>query len=604
MKKLIYKSIFLLIFLEPLMSSSVAVVLYDEGREFIDGITLLRDKDDSTAYYYLPTSPSVIIDPQTNRPKISLVRFEEPGGGTSGGLVHFLFGLDLPPERVESLNKELAKKVSGATIRGPVILRAEGDEEAGGASFKLISSTISNVGGKDSFTSSLVTSGIAPITPGSQAAVAARLNKHGTTLLWESLLQPTSDISISISASYEAALPSFRGTVSADLNTVYDHLYKIKNVQDGYKKKELRNQMDELVRTGVIKVDITDRSGLGVSTSKLSGIMNLVTDKLVSMLFDTKQGFSKLPEREKISKKDVKGRQKKGFLSKLFTGTGNQKYTSDDQFVIRKRKDIKRATFSMLFTQNTTIKVPFNTAGNIGGIYDEWKDDNSIFRLVTLGDAFNKQEIYVNLDLGFYESFLKYINSVSISFVKKYPSNLNQRDFNHQISFSYDEIKKGVLSKSFIYPGLGAQGEDLTNYGYRVLWSLRGGKSVAIPQDISALQNENTRTLTLSPPTELTNIEIFSDSLSMKDAEIRRATVNIIYQLLGENKRENITILPENASAEKTISLLHDKDSKIKYRITWYEKHGKTKEDWKLFEGDQIDILPTIKSKSNAVNDE
>ena len=114
-------------------NSSFAVVMYDEGREFIDGVSLLRDKEDPNAYYYLPTVPSVVIDRVTNKPKMLFVKFIDPSGEISGGLVHFLFSLDLPPDRVEELNNKLKKLAPGATIRGPVNLRAEGVELSGEA---------------------------------------------------------------------------------------------------------------------------------------------------------------------------------------------------------------------------------------------------------------------------------------------------------------------------------------------------------------------------------------------------------------------------------------------------------------------------------------
>ena len=95
-----------------------AVVMYDEGREFVNGISLLRDKDDASAYYYLPTAPRVVIDPATGKPKMSLIKFIDPGGETSGGLVHFLFSLDLPQEEIDELQEALSKKVPGAQIKG------------------------------------------------------------------------------------------------------------------------------------------------------------------------------------------------------------------------------------------------------------------------------------------------------------------------------------------------------------------------------------------------------------------------------------------------------------------------------------------------------
>jgi len=570
-----------------------AVVMYDEGREFIDGISLLRDKEDKTAYYYLPTAPSVVIDRKTNKPKISLVKFVDPAGTTSGGLIHFLFSLDLPPERIEALNEKLGKKVPGATVRGPVILRAEGDEDAGGASFQIISSTVTQQSGKDSFTSSLVSSGIAPVTPGSQAAVAARLNEQGATLLWESLKQPTSDISVSINASYEAALPAYRGKVFANIETVYNHLFKVMNQQQGYRKTEIRKQMDEMVREGVIEVDVTDRAGLEIDSSQMSGIMNLVTDKLVNMIFDTTQGLSKLPEQEKVPASVVKGRQERGFLGKLFAGTGNQQYVTDDQYTIRQKEDIKRGTFSMLFTQNTTIKVPFNSTGNISGLYESWGQDESLFRVIGLNDAaFERREVFFEVDPSFYQAFQENINSVSVSFVKKYPNRANQADFTGEVVFNQNDVKEGTFSKSIIYPRLGAQGSDWHDYKFRTLWSFRGGKTVGIPADTTKLQDSNSPSTALAPPASLSHIEVDGDAASMAEAQIRRAMVEFNYKLLGQSKRKSVALLPGAEEILTKVSLLHDESSKIRYRVKWYSTKGSQSQDWRELDDTYLFLIP------------
>src|SRR5687768_14338290 len=86
-----------------------AVVLYDEGREFIDGVSLLRDKEDPKAYYYLPTVPAIAMDPLNGKPRMMLIKFVDPAGKTSGGLVHFLFTLDMPEDRLKKINESLAK---------------------------------------------------------------------------------------------------------------------------------------------------------------------------------------------------------------------------------------------------------------------------------------------------------------------------------------------------------------------------------------------------------------------------------------------------------------------------------------------------------------
>lgn len=577
-----------------LMSPSVlAVVMYDEGREIVDGIVLLRDKEFTTDYYYLPDAPSVVIDKVSGKPKISLVKFVDPEGDTSGGLIHFLFSLDLPPERVESITAELQQKVPGAKVKGPVPLRAEGDEESGGASFSVISSTVTQTTGGDSFTSSLVSSGIAPVTPGSQAAVAARLNQHGATLLWESLRQPTSDISVSINASYEAALPAYRGKVFAEIETVYEHMFKIFNRQQGYSKSEVRKQVDEMVREGVIEVDITDRAGLDIDASQLSGIMNLVTDKLVNMLFDTSQGLSALPEQQKVPANVVEGRQKRGFLGRLFAGSGNQKYITDNQYTMREKRDVKRGTFSMVFTQNTTIRVPFNSAGNISGLYDAYADDATLFRVVALNDAaFQKREVFFEVDPAYYQAFQDNINSVSVSFTKAYPDKANQADFTSEVLFNQNDVKEGTFSKSLVYPRLGLKGADWTEYQFRTLWSFRGGATVGIPAELTRTESSSAPSISLSPPAALTRIELDGDAASMVDAKIRRAMIEFEYRLLGERKSKSVALLPQSEEILKTVSLLHDETAPIRYRVRWYGLGGTAEQAWQELQDPYLFLLP------------
>ncbi len=591
----------LLLLLISITPKADAVVMYDEGREFIDGIALLRDKEIPTDYYYLPTAPRVVIDKVTNKPKISLVKFVDPAGTTSGGLVHFLFSLDLPPEQIESLNDQLGKKVPGARLKGPVILRAEGDEDAGGASFKIISSTISQQGGKDSFTTSVVSSGTAPVTPRSQAAVAARLNEQGATLLWESLTQPTSDISVAINASYEAALPAYRGRVYANIETVYSHMFRVMNRQEGYTKSEIRKQMDEMVREGVIEVDVTDRAGLDIDTSQMAGIMSLVTDKLVEMIFDTTQGLSKLPEAEKVPANIVEGRQERGFLAKLFAGTGNQEYVTDQQYTIRKKEDIKRGTFSMVFTQNTTIRVPFNSTGNISGLYDAWGDDKSLFRVIGLNDAaFERREVFFEVDPLYYQAFQDYINSVSVSFVKEYPGRQNQADFTGEVLFNQNDVKDGSFSKSVTYPRLGMTGSDWHDYQYRVLWSFRGGKTIAVPSSIDELEESNAPSTSLSPPAGLARIEIDGDAVAMTDADIRRAMVEFSYKLFGESKSKSVPLLPNTEEILSTVSLLHDERAGIQYRVRWYSKQGTKTQEWRDLDDVYLFLVPPMTNKEEA----
>ena len=59
------------------------------------------------------------------------VKFVGPEGSIDGGLVHFLFTLDLPIETVKELEKKLQKKEPKAVLRGPVPLMAPTEEGTG-----------------------------------------------------------------------------------------------------------------------------------------------------------------------------------------------------------------------------------------------------------------------------------------------------------------------------------------------------------------------------------------------------------------------------------------------------------------------------------------
>jgi hypothetical protein len=72
-----------------------------------------------------------------------------------------------------------------------------------------------------------------------------------------------------------------------------------------------------------------------MKTDDMQGILQLVTDKLTRLMFNDSTGWSKEPPRETaVEKGQVQGRQERGFLSRLFKGTGNQSYVSDDQWVL------------------------------------------------------------------------------------------------------------------------------------------------------------------------------------------------------------------------------------------------------------------------------
>src|SRR5690606_10069618 len=220
-----------------------------------------------------------------------------------------------------AVEKELTEKKGGAKIVGPVPLQqAMKDGGDGIASFKIVSSILNNVDGDNPFTQNVITSGHAPLYKNSKAAIAAKLNQEGATLLWESLQGKTSDVSVVIHGFYEAKVKGYNAIVSADMSTVYEHYSKVYSNQQEYTKRQMRKITDEMVQDQKLNIDVFDRSaGLGIKTDDMDNILSLVTDKLIELMFDAETGWAKQPDKETaVEQGQLAGRRERGFFSKLF----------------------------------------------------------------------------------------------------------------------------------------------------------------------------------------------------------------------------------------------------------------------------------------------
>jgi len=146
----------------------------------INGIQLLQDKDNPLAYYYLPQYPKLSNKEDGSLELLFLKYVGQGGAETNGGIFHALVEFTLPDDMLETLNTDLKKLVPGGIIVGPVpLLQTMKDGEIGMAAFKVISSVLSNVEGENRFTQTVITSGHAPLPPGSKAAIAAKLSQEG-----------------------------------------------------------------------------------------------------------------------------------------------------------------------------------------------------------------------------------------------------------------------------------------------------------------------------------------------------------------------------------------------------------------------------------------
>lgn len=582
------------------VSRAQALVNYDQGARVVKGVQLLQDASDPKAYYYVPQYPRLATREDGSLEFVCL-KYVDAQGGASGGLLHALVEFTLPEDLRAQVEAELKKSVGDARVMGPVpLLEAAKDGEEGTGSFEVVSAVLSSKG-EGGFTRSSVASGRAPLTPGSRAVVAAILSPQGATLLWNSLTGPTSDVSVSVHGYYEAMVQGYNARVTAEVSTVYEHFSQLANGQSGFSRRQLRDVMDQLHRNGTLKVEVLDRSaGVGIKSDDMQGILQLVTDKLTTLMFDDSAGWSRDPERETaVERGQVQGRQSRGFLGRLFKGSGDQSYVSDDQWVLKKRRDVRQNTFTLVLTKNATVRVPVHTSGNLGGLYQQLADDPRYFRIVNLADpAFEFRPVYFQLDGEFLDAFQDAINFVSVNFRKTYSG---QPAFTKSIQMSRADLEAGRTTQNVAFPRLGQSGGDWTQYEYQVRWSLRGGPTLSVPARADTWIRTSDAAIALTPPLQRRVVEIEADRQLFKDRGFATAVVEFAVLQAGKPKLERKALLRATDAAPTTkVSLYVDKDSPVAWRVSWHSASGSREGKLQVLESDYVFVTPPTASESTG----
>jgi uncharacterized protein YcfL len=580
-------------------NSAQAIVKYDEGRLMIAGVQLLQDREDSLSYYYLPQFPRLSVRPDGAYEFLCMKYVGKGGEETNGGIFHALIEFSLPPEVLTLITDQLKEIKPGAQIVGPVPMQQNLEEgKEGQASFKVISAILNNEGGKDAFTSSVITSGFAPLLPGSKAAIAAKLNQAGATLLWESMSGTTSDVSVAINGYYVAAVKAYNAVVTAEMSTIYNHYSAITNVQSGFTRNQLRKISDKMIQDQVLNIDVFDRSeGLGVSSKEMEAILELVTDKLIELMFDAEAGWSKEPEREvAVEANQIKGRQDRGWFDSVFGGKDDTEYYSDNQFVLKKRKDVRINKFYLNLSKSTTIKVPIYTSGNLAGLYNSLQNKDQYFKIVNLDDPdFQQREVHFQIDGNYAESFGDILNFVSVNFRKKYSN--DQSEVTNDISFNAKDVASGTNFKSIKYPRLGLAGSEWLDYEYQVNWSFIGNSnSVRQPANENEWIQARSPSISLIPPFLKRTVEIDLDKAEVQEEKIHSVVVNF-YTILSGAPRLLKSITLRNSDPEGTAksSLYHDTGEPVAYQVVWFSNSGKSQSKLAQLKEDYLFLTPPDK---------
>lgn len=241
-------------------------------------LQLFQDYKDPLEYYYVPNKARLAMHAE-GLPQFSFLRYVRNAAGAAGqdaaregeggGIAHALVELSVPPEMLDDARKELQRTVPGAKIMGPIIYRS--------GRVGLVSSFKQENG---ELTTKVLGLGSAPILEGDKAAVSIQLTKQGATLLWNSFQTATPDISFNFEMEFAGYRQPYEATVEADWEQVYSHRLFSAALVTSYGGAEIKDALDDLVRSGAIKVTIKG------SDEKLDQLVGAAQAKLVEAMFD------------------------------------------------------------------------------------------------------------------------------------------------------------------------------------------------------------------------------------------------------------------------------------------------------------------------------
>lgn len=541
------------------LSDGIQVVAYGRANTASSG----SYEKFSNEYYYLPTNLR-LSKKEDGTPEFIFVKYttEETAaaGGVQGALMHFLMEWGLTPEQEAELQQKLSAKLEGLKdinekykevknpkIMGPITLKSDVE----GETFRIISGTLTN----QKFTPNMVTSGKAPLLPGSKMAVAAILEKNGAQLLAATFEKARSitDVSLNLRFQYEALTPAVDGIITVDWEQV-DSLYQ--HFKRDYTHEDKDD--DTMPFSNSLKDDI---------------ITDEVKDSLFSYLEQTKAVVIRLDQLKPDNPvaKEITAAFMEYFLSsvadknfampeegKPAESLDNKYEPSEDLYEYHfdaKRMTVKRKKGRETYSLKLRIPVVHEVTitENLASWYDGAKHNKKCVTSVNLNDPFfQHRDINLILDGEAEKMFGDEVNALSVDIRKKRSGG---NDFQDAIMIDKAKLAKGVLA-SLTY----ARGEDKNPdvYEYRVSWNLKGRVYPENPQ----WEKGDWKGINLVAPVAPRNIMFEGDIAAMKEMGIPRATLQVRYQKFGQEVETNIPITVSKGVplVEKTIYT--DKDTR------------------------------------------
>ena len=491
-------------------------------------VHLYADAEHANDYYLAPYSGLFQFGKQPDgTPEFLFMRYTTDDNDATGGLLHCLVQWKVEAQLSDLLQKKLKEAVPGAVLKGITPLDTE-------SKFYIVSGTASS--------EKVISSGQAPILPGSKAAVAMRLDEQETKLMYEQLVKGT----------------------TADLSFVFE--YKIPFQTPARSKKIEINWEKYRTNYGAYSA-VMGRS----IQAKRDGFDFLLKEGIVSFV-----GGQPAAESAEFM-------YAQGFL---------MKYVKDVKPTDARANGAAIQRLSLADVQSDFL-LPLQISVNASEWYDDVKNNPKCVAAVNLNDPFFKhRDVSIMLDIDAERIFRENTANYVTVAIKK--DREKEAAFSDQITFMRDDFGKGATVKEFTY----AQGTSLhpNEYQYKISWALKGG--IIYPKTPAWTVSSEPVIAIPSPATAVDIVVDASDDI-FKHPKLRAVTLEISYHYFGTTNKEYVRLVSkENGPGIATKTIFCDKDNPaINYRFIFTHKEkGRIEADSFPSDGDNylVPILPDV----------
>jgi hypothetical protein len=230
-------------------------MLYLDAPITIRGITVFRDYNDKSLFYFLPGSPR--LSTEAGQPMFQLLMYRDVGtaatGVQGGGFLIMTTDLGVAPGVLDQVKQELGARFGVSANLTPVPVKT------GSVRVTILDSApiADNAAHRDiRFVENVVANSAPSLYGDERAAFTAELSRQGAVLLRSAIRgEGATPVVVVYDLQYVGLLPAYNLKITIDFHQAYDYLRTRAQANTLWFKSDIDQEMESLRKSGAIKIE-------------------------------------------------------------------------------------------------------------------------------------------------------------------------------------------------------------------------------------------------------------------------------------------------------------------------------------------------------------